>query len=377
MKKFFRFLRIALLGVVAIAALLTIATILFVNMSPQFGEEPPETVIESMHISNYKDGKFHNQIPTHVGLTFGQTLSVMREFFFGDKAMKTPENPPPVLKLDPTLLEDRSTEVSRLTWFGHSAVLLEIDGKKILLDPMLGQHAGPLSLLSPARFNADLPIEIERLPVIDAVLISHDHYDHLDYGSIRKLKDKVRRFYAPIGVGSHLRSWGVEDNAIVELNWWDETSFEGFSFICAPARHFSGRGFTNNKTLWCSWIVRSSSQQLYFSGDSGYGPHFEQIGERYGAMDFAMIECGQYNELWKAIHMMPEETVQASRDVKAKRFMPIHWGAFSLAMHPWTDPVVRAMAEAKRLGVTITTPKIGETIDLSGAQFPDEHWWEW
>jgi L-ascorbate metabolism protein UlaG (beta-lactamase superfamily) len=262
-----------------------------------------------------------------------------------------------------------------LTWFGHSAVLLEIDSVKIFIDPMLGLHAGPVPLISPKRYNEELPIAIEKLPFIDIVLISHDHYDHLDYGSILKLKDKVGKFFVPLGVGAHLRAWGVKPELITELNWWQEAQHNSFTFICAPARHFSGRGFTNNLTLWSSWIIKSSREQLYFSGDSGYGPHFKEIGEKYGPMDFVMMECGQYNERWASIHMMPEETVQATLDVQGKVLLPIHWGAFTLAMHGWDDPINRVTAAAQRLNVPIRTPKIGQMILPLDDTASDLRWW--
>jgi L-ascorbate metabolism protein UlaG (beta-lactamase superfamily) len=376
MKKLFRVLKITATALLSVVLLVIIATIAFVNMSPQFGNVPADEHQEKFaRLSNYQDGKFQNQVPTHVGLTFRQTLSVTRKFFFDKGNGKTPEAPLPMERLDSAIMSDRAEDIARLTWFGHSAILLEIDGKKILMDPMLGQHAGPLPLISPRRYNKELPLEIEQLPFVDVVVISHDHYDHLDYGSIRKLKDKVGRFYVPLGVGDHLKSWGVKSSAITELNWWEESQFGGFTFVCAPARHFSGRAFKSNTTLWCSWVIRSSSRQFYFSGDSGYGPHFKEIGDRYGTMDFVMMECGQYNELWTAIHMMPEETVQATLDVKGKLLLPIHWGAFTLAMHPWTDPVDRVTAEASRRNLPVATPKIGEVIHLNGGEIPDARWW--
>lgn len=376
MKRLFGIVKRIILTLVAIVVLFTLVIILFVNMSSQFGENPDRDQLRTFQtVGNYSDGKFQNQVPTKLGLTFGQMASVMREFFFGNLPGKNPEGPLPMVKVDSSTMADRSHDISRLTWFGHSAVLLELDGKKILLDPMLGQHAGPLPRVSPRRYNKELPIDIEQLPFIDVVVISHDHYDHLDYGSILKLKHKVGRFYAPLGVGAHLKSWGVNPEIITELNWWEEASFDGFTLICTPARHFSGRAFTNNKTLWCSWVIRTTSRQIFFSGDSGYGPHFKEIGDRYGAMDLVMMECGQYNELWKAIHMMPEQTVRATLDVKGKLLMPIHWGAFTLAMHPWTDPVERAARESDRLGVPLITPKIGQAIDLDHANTQTGKWW--
>lgn len=376
MKRLLKVLRItaiALIGVVFVFATITIA---FVNMSPQFGDAPTEEQQKIFAAApNFRDGKFENQIPTSMKMSFSQTISVMGEFFFGKKTGKEPGTEVPMEKVDSITLADRNNDVSRLIWFGHSANLLELAGRKILLDPMLGQHAGPLPMLSPKRYNRELPIEVDNLPFIDVVIISHDHYDHLDYGSIRKLKDKVGRFYVPLGVGGHLRAWGVNPQIITELNWWEEVQDDGLTFICTPARHFSGRGFTRNETLWSSWVIRSSRQQIYFSGDSGYGPHFKQIGDKYGPMDFVMMECGQYNDLWSAIHMTPEETVQATLDVKGQLLMPIHWGAFTLAMHPWTDPIERVMREAKRLNVPITTPKVGEMLLLDDENIPTTAWW--
>lgn len=345
-------------------------------MSPQFGATPAKSQQKIFETSsNYSDGKFRNQVPTTVGLSFRETMSLLGEFLFGDKSLKEPGDPLPMQRIDSTELVTRSTDIMRLTWFGHSAILLETEGAKILIDPMLGQRAGPLPIISPKRFNEELPIEIEKLPFIDVVIISHDHYDHLDYGSIVRLKDKVGRFYVPLGVGAHLRSWGVKADIITELNWWQEAEHQGFNFICAPARHFSGRGFTNNITLWSSWIIQTSRRQFYFSGDSGYGPHFKEIGQKYGPMDFVMMECGQYNEKWPAIHMVPEETVQATIDVKGKVLLPIHWGAFTLAMHTWDDPINRVVTEANRLNVPIATPKIGEMILLDNHDIPSSRWW--
>ncbi len=220
-------------------------------------------------------------------------------------------------------------------------------------------------------------LPIEKLPYIDAVVLSHDHYDHLDYESIIKLKDKVGHFYVPLGVSAHLIEWGVDPDKITELDWWKEVNVEGFTFICTPARHFSGRSLFNGfTTLWASWIVRTENSNVFFSGDSGYGPHFKEIGKRYGPFDFVMLECGQYNELWKDIHMMPEQTVQAAIDLNGKLMMPIHWGAFTLAMHPWTDPIIRVTASAHERHVAITTPKIGEPVLLQQPVFPHSEWWK-
>jgi L-ascorbate metabolism protein UlaG (beta-lactamase superfamily) len=252
-----------------------------------------------------------------------------------------------------------------------------MEGKRIFFDPMLGESPSPHPLLGPKRFSKELPIDIDKLPFIDAVVLSHDHYDHLDYESIIKLKDKVGKFYVPLGVGVHLEKWNVPAEKIIELDWWQESKENGFTFICTPARHFSGRGLFNGfTTLWASWVVKTDSSNVYFSGDSGYGPHFKEIGDKYGPFDFVMLECGQYHELWKDIHMMPEQTVEAAIDLKGKLMMPIHWGAFTLAMHTWTDPINRVTTRAHERLVPITTPKIGEAVVLQQPEFPHSTWWK-
>jgi L-ascorbate metabolism protein UlaG (beta-lactamase superfamily) len=250
-----------------------------------------------------------------------------------------------------------------------------MDGKNILIDPMLGESPSPLPFLGSKRYSDELPIAIEKLPQIDAIIISHDHYDHLDYGSIKRLKAKTDQFFMPLGVGSHFESWGVDSSAIHELVWWDEINFEELELTFAPSRHFSGRGLTDrNSTLWGSWIIKGTNENIYFSGDGGYGPHFKEIGEKHGPFDFAMIECGQYNKNWEQIHMMPEQSAQAAIDVNAKVMMPIHWGAFSLALHSWIDPIERVSAEAKKLNIPLVAPEIGSPVVVS--ELPKD-WGEW
>jgi L-ascorbate metabolism protein UlaG (beta-lactamase superfamily) len=227
------------------------------------------------------------------------------------------------------------------------------------------------------RFFKELPIEIEELPVIDMILFSHDHYDHLDYGSVKKLAGKTKQFAVPLGVGAHLEAWGIEKARITELDWWEDFKVQDISLIFTPSRHFSGRGLNNRfSTLWGSWVIIGKEEKLFFSGDGGYGPHFQEIGNRFGPFDFAMLECGQYKENWKEIHMMPEETALAALDLKAKEFMPIHWGAFSLAMHSWTDPVERVLAKSQELGLKIRVPKIGSMIEIKEESQPELYpWW--
>jgi L-ascorbate metabolism protein UlaG (beta-lactamase superfamily) len=242
---------------------------------------------------------------------------------------------------------------------------------------MLSVKMGPLSWITPKRYNTELAITAEKLPHIDAVLISHDHYDHLDYQTILRIKDKVGHFYVPLGVGAHLLAWGVAPERVTELDWGGTVQLPGLTIISTPSRHFSGRGLTNrNSTSWSSWVIRSATKRSVYSGDGGYGPHFQTIGAQHGPFDMALMECGQYDAQWANIHMLPEQTVQAARDVRARVFLPVHWGAFTEAHHPWDDPIKRATAEAARLKQPITTPPLGQPVTLDAGPLPHLVWWQ-
>lgn len=363
--------------IVGVTILLLLIGFLFIQLSPQFGASPTKTQIALYEKSgHYHSGVFENEIPTSMDMGFRKFMSVLGDYIRG-----VPHNAPksllPVQRIDSLEIVNRPDSITRITWFGHSAFLLEIQGKNILIDPMFGSTPSPHPWLGRSRFTDGLPIEVEKLPVIDAVIFSHDHYDHLDYGSIQKLKHKVKQFYTPLGVGNHLAKWGVPQETIHELNWWDEIQYDNLKFICAPARHFSGRAISDRfSTLWASWIIQGGGKNIYFSGDSGYGSHFKTIGDKYGPFDFAMMECGQYDERWHEIHMMPEETAVAAVDLNAKTFMPIHWGAFVLALHTWKDPIDRVTKKATELGIPIATPKIGEPIILELPEKPSSRWWD-
>lgn len=360
--------------VIIIIASLVLLGILFMTLYPPFGGKTSKGKIRLYnHSANFSNKrKFINLIPTVMDMSLKGSISIFIDFIKGNPKGR-PAGMIPVESLD-LMSGDNETKI---TWFGHSAFLLEIQGKKLLLDPMFGKAPSPFPQFGLKRFNQKLPIDIEDLPTLDAVLISHDHYDHLDYGSIKKLKDKVRLFIVPLGVGSHLEKWGVRQSVIKEQNWWEELDFEGLKLACTPARHFSGRRLLDrDTTLWCSWVIHSLQTKIFFSGDSGYGPHFQEIGEKYGPFDLTLMECGQYDERWSAIHMMPEETVQAQIDVKGKMMIPIHWGAFTLALHDWFDPIDRVTKEAKFRNIAISTPKIGETVIVGTDKYPNSMWWK-
>lgn len=361
--------------ILSIILLVAIVGIIFVNTSPEFGGKPTkEQQLQYATTGHYEDGKFVNQIPSEMEIGIKDMPSLLYKQFKNDPD-RQPHEKFDIQHIDSLEIVQKPDSLTRLTWFGHSSFLLEIAGKKILLDPMFGDVPAPHPWLGKSRYSNGLPIEIEKLPEIDAIIMSHDHYDHLDYGSIMKLKEKTKQFYMPLGVGAHFRKWGVPEERIHELDWWDDITLDSLKFTCTPARHFSGRSFARAVTLWSSWVIQSSDKSIYFSGDSGYGPHFKEIGKRFGSFDYAMMECGQYNEKWQAIHMMPEETIQAAMDINAKITQPIHWGAFTLSLHSWTDPIVRAQAAADNKGVTLCTPEIGEAV-LIGEEYPMSKWWE-
>ncbi|WP_375417360.1 MBL fold metallo-hydrolase [uncultured Hymenobacter sp.] len=356
---------------------LLLAVAAFTGLSPQLGGTPTKAERQAYARSgHYADVEFVNLVPTRVstGKSFAAT---MWKFIFHKDPRAKPPGPLPMQPLDSLSIVRKTPGLTRVTWFGHSASLVELAGYNILLDPMLSIEMGPVSWATPNRYNRRLAITPEQLPPIAAVLISHDHYDHLDYQTIRKIKDKVAQFYVPLGLGPHLRRWGVASARITEMNWSDSVQLPGLTLRCTPARHFSGRGLTNrNSTLWASWVLQTPSKRIFYSGDGGYGPHFAAIGAAYGPFDLALMECGQYDADWAEIHMRPEQSVQAARDLRAHVMLPVHWAAFTEANHAWDDPIRRATAEAARLGQSLTTPRLGEPVTLGAGPLPQARWWE-
>ena len=373
MKRIIRWIKRIMIAFLVVIAIIAIGLMIFLQQ-PQFGQPPTGgQVTQSAGLSNYNGKTFHNKDGITTTMSPLKALSLIPKWLSKD-GEKEPTWSIPIKHRQKEEFESIPDSLVRLTWFGHSAFLLEIEGKRLLLDPMFGPRPSPLPFGSD-RFNDTLPLAINDLPPIDVVLFSHDHYDHLDYPSVLQLKDKAGHFYVPLGLGSHLRKWGVPPEKITELDWWQEVAFGHLTFACTPAQHFSGRGFNDrDKTLWSSWVIKGTTANLFFSGDSGYFEGFRTIGEKYGPFDFVMMECGQYNELWQEIHMMPEETLQAHLDLNGKVLMPIHWGAFNLSLHRWTEPVERLLAAARNTDAVIATPMIGESVVVNGP-VPDKDWW--
>jgi L-ascorbate metabolism protein UlaG (beta-lactamase superfamily) len=284
-----------------------------------------------------------------------------------------PDQPPPVAMRQAADFAAPPASELRVTWFGHSSLLVEIEGKRVLIDPVWGERCSPSSFLGPARFHP-VPLPLEALPPLDAVLISHDHYDHLDYPSIAALKARPVRFIVPLGVGAHLAYWGIEPERIVELDWWQSTELGGLQLVATPARHFSGRGLGADLTLWSGWAMIGQRRRVYYSGDTAMFEGFAQIGQRLGPFDAALIEVGAYDAMWADVHLGPEQAVQAHRSVRGGVLLPVHWGTFDLALHTWIEPAERVLAAAALEHVTVVTPRPGESIDPLAPPAP-ARWW--
>lgn len=342
-------------------------------MLKAFGKLPSGNRLDRIRKSaHYREGSFQNLSETQM-LAEGVSYPKMIIDFFSKGVNRDPTYALPSVKTD---LKKLSGTDPIVIWFGHSSYLIRMNGKNILIDPVFSNRASPISFLGRKSYPTTNPYRIKDLPAIDLVILTHDHYDHLDYKTIRKLKSRVNTFYTALGVGEHLEHWGVDENIITEFDWWEKQVFEHeIEVIATPARHFSGRWFKRNQTLWNSFVLKTATHTIFIGGDSGYDPVFKSIGQQYGPFDLAILECGQYNTMWPFIHMMPEEVVQASQDLQARAFMPVHWGKFTLALHPWNDPITRAAKQAEIMKVSMATPMIGEPV-IVGARLPAKKWWE-
>ncbi|MFT4928177.1 MAG: L-ascorbate metabolism protein UlaG (beta-lactamase superfamily) [Phenylobacterium sp.] len=321
----------------------------------------------------FSQGKFHNA-KTFDTMSLGQIPGYLKRFLFEPRKDAQPIKPVPVKPLTAAALEVLPTDRMTLFRLGHSSFLLKADHEYWLIDPVFSERASPFSFMGPKRFHQP-PIDIDGLPQIRGVIISHNHYDHLDKQAIKQLKNKVESFIVPLGIGNDLINWGIEADNIVELDWWQSANIGALSLTSTPAQHFSGRGLTDgNETLWSSWVIKTPRQSLFYSGDTGYFDGFKTIGEQYGPFDMTIIETGAYDKNWPDVHMTPEQSLQAHIDVRGGRMLPAHNGTFDLAFHAWYEPLERITALGESAGVEVITPGVGEAVDLVEMQ-AFSAWW--
>lgn len=350
--------------------ILGLTTYLFLQQKV-FGKNPTGTRLTRIEKSpNYRDGFFQNQSVTEVMSEGASTLGTMWKFLNKTKNVE-PQQIMPSIKTDLiNLADDKPT----IVWFGHSSYLIKSKGFTILMDPVFSGSASPVSFFGKSFAGSDV-YNVDDMPKIDMLILSHDHYDHLDYETITKLIPKVKKFYTALGVGEHLEHWGVKPENIVEFDWWENQQISpNISITATPARHFSGRGFTRAKSLWASYVLKIHGYNLFLGGDSGYDKHFKIIGDKFGPFDIAFLENGQYNMDWHAIHTLPEETAQAAKNLNTKVLMPVHWGKFVLAFHDWNEPISDLKKIMDKQNIKLTTPLIGEPVVLDGV-YPDKIWW--
>lgn len=317
-------------------------------------------------LKNFKNGIFVNQKPTELMSADGGFFKILKEWI-----NKDPNNVPkqvlPVIETDLKNLADNT-----LVWFGHSSYLLKLDGKSILVDPVFNR-ASPIPLFG-KPFASSYQYKPSDFGDIDILVITHDHYDHLDYETVKALIPKCAHIITALGVDAHLKSWGAKAEQISVLNWYENTSIYGFNFTALPARHFSGRKFKRGETLWSSFALKTAHKNIYLGGDSGYDSHFKEIGDNYGPFDLAILECGQYGKYWPKIHLFPNEILPAAKDLRAKAILPVHWAKFSLSTHGWTASIDELMAHAKASDYPVCTPQLGEVLDLNNP-VKGNYWW--
>ncbi|MEU1733314.1 MBL fold metallo-hydrolase [Streptosporangium sp. NPDC020145] len=318
----------------------------------------------------FRDGAFHNSVPG-TAMPRGDLVKLLGELL-RDRDGRRPPGRVPVV--GSPLVPPSEDGLSAL-WYGHATTLVEIEGRRVLFDPVWSERCSPAPVGGPRRLHP-MPASLVGLPALDAVVISHDHYDHLDMATVRALTALQRApFLVPLGIGAHLERWGVPGERIVELDWEEETRVAGLRFVATAARHFSGRTLRRDTTLWGSWVVAGERHRVFYAGDSGYFDGYAGIGAAHGPFDLTLMPVGAYSPNWPDIHMNPEEAVRAHLDLGGELLLPVHWASFTLAFHPWAEPADRLWREAKARDVRVVVPRPGERIDVGDAPAPDG-WWE-
>ncbi|MCV4340860.1 MBL fold metallo-hydrolase [Pseudomonas capsici] len=339
-----------------------------------FGKLPSGERLARVESSpNYRDGEFKYMTPTSMFTGDASVTEWIKEMIFGPREGVRPNHALPIVKTD---LKGLDRNKDAVVWLGHSSFFLQIGGKRLLVDPVFSSHTSPISLIYRA-FQDGYPYSAADMPELDALVISHDHWDHLDYDTVMALKDKVKAVVTPLGVGSHFEYWGYEVSKIHEGDWYEDIRLDPqLAILVTPARHFSGRGLTGNQTLWGGFVFETPHRKVFYSGDGGYGPHFADVGKRFKDIDLAIVENGQYDARWAQMHMMPEESLQSGLDIGAKALLPVHAGRFALANHNWDAPYNRIAAASEGKKIRLLTPEIGEVVELSDLTHSFPKWWE-
>jgi len=371
-KKTFRLLKWTMITIFTLVALLVIATVIYVQQAT-FGKYPSGVRLEKIKKSaHYKNGQFQN-ISHTPEITEGYSYyEVIKTFLFNKNSRKSPTDFIPSIKTDLLRLP---LDENVLIWFGHSSYFIQLDGKRILVDPVFSGNASPIPGTNKAFKGTDR-YQVADLPPIDYLFISHDHYDHIDYETLIALRDKVKKVICGLGVGSHFERWGYGEEQLLEKDWDEEIDLgSGFLAHTTTARHFSGRGFAKNNTLWMSYVLQSPTMKIFIGGDSGYGSHYADIGNKFGPIDLAILDNGQYDVMWKYIHHLPHETLRAAKDLQAKRLFPVHSSKFVMANHSWDEPLVKITALNKTVQMPLVTPMIGELVELKNEKQKFKEWW--
>jgi len=367
-----RLWRALMWGTLAVVALLALGggALWLVAREAMGGRVEGARLARAERSPQWHGGQFGNPLPR----VDGPAGRMWREVLFGGSPYRTPDGPPPVASRSRADYRTPPASGLRVTWLGHSTLLVEIDGRRVLIDPVWGERASPLTFLGPKRFFAP-PLPLAELPGVDVVVISHDHYDHLDLPTMRALVARGVRWVVPLGVGAHLRAWGVAERDVTELDWWVAAEVKGLTLTATPARHFSGRGLDDrDRTLWAGWALAGPAHRVFYSGDTALHEEFDDIGARLGPFDLTMIEAGAYSALWADVHLGPEQAVLAHRLVRGDVMLPVHWGLFDLALHGWTEPMERVLVAAERAGVRVASPQPGGMVEPAAVGAP-RRWW--
>lgn len=360
------------LGIIVLIAVLAAAVLIFLQL-PRFGALPSGDRLKTLEGSSaYGDGKFHNQEPAPMNFGRGGALGAWMNFLLAKRERPAPSAPLPSLKADIKALDPAQDTV---LWLGHSSFYIQLAGRRLLLDPVFSLDAAPLPFANRAFAGSNI-FSAADMPAIDYLLITHDHWDHLDYPTVMALRDKLGTVICPLGVGAHFERWGFAPEKIIEGDWGQKLSLtDDLSVHVLRARHFSGRSLTRDKALWAAYALIAPKKSIYISGDSGYGAHFSEAGTSFGGFDLALLDSGQYNEAWPHVHMNPEESAKAALDLRARALIPAHVGKFCIAYHSWDEPFVRLEAASRDKDYRLLTPMIGQAVALDDLEQRFEHWW--